>query len=70
MLNRELEQANDVLRTKRSEVQRIEEEVALLMQVPCCHQKAPLMSCEKDKLSEHRFISKHCGTTEELGDRR
>ena len=65
MLNRELEQANDVLRTKRSEVQRIEEEVALLMQVPCCHQKAPLMSCGK-----YRFVSKHCGTTEELGDRR
>lgn len=37
VLNRELEQANNVLRTKRSEVQRIEEEVALLMQVPCCH---------------------------------
>ncbi|CAM9257732.1 unnamed protein product, partial [Hapterophycus canaliculatus] len=32
VLNRELEQANDVLRTKRGEVQRIEEEVALLMQ--------------------------------------
>lgn len=38
VLNRELEQANNVLRTKRSEVQRIEEEVALLMQVPCCHE--------------------------------
>lgn len=36
MLNRELEQANNVLRTKRNEVQRIEEEVALLMQVRCC----------------------------------
>lgn len=38
VLNRELEQANNVLRTKRSEVQRIEEEVALLMQVTCCHE--------------------------------
>ncbi|CAM9781524.1 unnamed protein product [Ectocarpus sp. 12 AP-2014] len=32
VLNQELEQANNVLRTKRSEVHRIEEEVALLMQ--------------------------------------
>eukprot|EP00903_Cladosiphon_okamuranus_P017642 g16249.t1 len=32
VLNQELEQANSILRTKRSEVQRIEEEVALLMQ--------------------------------------
>lgn len=33
MLNRELEEANGVLRTKRNEVSRIEEEVNLLMQV-------------------------------------
>lgn len=33
VLNRELAEANNVLRAKRSEVQRIEEEVALLMQV-------------------------------------
>ncbi|CAM9286047.1 unnamed protein product [Ectocarpus sp. 6 AP-2014] len=32
VLNQELEQANNILRTKRSEVHRIEEEVALLMQ--------------------------------------
>lgn len=34
VLNRELEEANNVLRAKRNEVERIEEEVALLMQVP------------------------------------
>lgn len=33
MLNRELEKANNILRAKRNEVERIEEEVALLMQV-------------------------------------
>ena len=33
MLNQELEEANSVLKIKRTEVQRIEEEVALLMQV-------------------------------------
>lgn len=38
VLNRELEQANNVLRTKRSEVQRIEDEVALLMQVSYCRE--------------------------------
>lgn len=37
VLNRELEEANNVLRAKRNEVQRIEEEVALLMQVLRCH---------------------------------
>lgn len=34
VLNQELEEANSVLKIKRNEVQRIEEEVALLMQVP------------------------------------
>lgn len=33
VLNQELKEANDVLSTKRSEVERIEKEVALLMQV-------------------------------------
>lgn len=33
VLNQELEEASNVLRSKRNEVQRIEEEVALLMQV-------------------------------------
>lgn len=33
MLNRELEEANSIVRAKRNELQRIEEEVELLMQV-------------------------------------